>query len=479
MAWGLPGPGRAILTRRGPRRLRAARAAAGPRADPRRRTATTSSSAAAACPARRAGSRAWASGRAARTPSLAAEHRGRGRAGHGRRAAHAALGGRRHRPDARGHRREPPQERVLHLPARRGLGVLRRPRRGRVLDRHDRRRERGRSTTPSDLDVEGWTRGDRRRRRSASSAPRCSWRSATGRRRQPRPCIDVVVTQPTLDDVRRRRRPRWAVRVAARSAVVARARRHVDLRAVHRQGAVAQPAGRPGPGPSGPSRSAPPRPTLAALPPARSFADIEPLEEALRQRADVGEQATDAPRRTARARCGRCRPRPARTTASSSQAWFADWDTYLADRRDHIDGLAGRATTSPSRRPRPTPAGRSPTAWTALANAERHAQLRRARATSAERSRVAVPGGPPGALRARASSPRPRRSGGSPGPARRRPRSGPAARRPRPSSRRRRRGGRCGPPAARRCRSPSHEPAPTTTGRSGITWREIGRSRSS
>ena len=67
-------------------------------------------------------------------------HRGRGRAGSGRRAADTALGRGGHRADAGGHHHHPLEERVLHLQARRGLGVLRDPRRGRVLDRHDRSR---------------------------------------------------------------------------------------------------------------------------------------------------------------------------------------------------------------------------------------------------------------------------------------------------------------------------------------------------
>ncbi len=74
---------------------------------------------------------------------------------------------------------------------------------------------------------------------------------------------------------------------------------------------------------------------VAALPPARTFVDIEPLEEALRQRADVADQATgllDGQLETMRAL-------PAPTGEYDEEllaAWFADWDTYLQDRRDHI-----------------------------------------------------------------------------------------------------------------------------------------------
>jgi hypothetical protein len=81
---------------------------------------------------------------------------------------------------------------------------------------------------------------------------------------------------------------------------------------------------------------------LAALPPARSFADVEPLEEALRQRADVADQATDLLEGQVTA----IRAAPAPTGEHDDvllAAWFADWDTYLQDRRDHIaDWRAGR-----------------------------------------------------------------------------------------------------------------------------------------
>jgi hypothetical protein len=80
---------------------------------------------------------------------------------------------------------------------------------------------------------------------------------------------------------------------------------------------------------------------LAALPPARSFAGIEPIEEAMRQRADVAEQATVLLDRQLAA----LRALPAPTGEHDDEllsAWFADWDTYLQDRRDHIaDWRAG------------------------------------------------------------------------------------------------------------------------------------------
>jgi hypothetical protein len=81
---------------------------------------------------------------------------------------------------------------------------------------------------------------------------------------------------------------------------------------------------------------------LAALPPARSFADIEPLEEALRQRAEVGEQATVL--LDGQLAAFRALPAPAGEHDDELlAAWFADWDTYLQDRRDHLaDFRAGQ-----------------------------------------------------------------------------------------------------------------------------------------
>ena len=89
-----------------------------------------------------------------------------------------------HRLDAGGHRRQPPQERVLHLPARGGLGVLRRSSPGRVRHRHDRRRAVVARPRPRarrrGMGGSGRRRGGRPRRRR-----RCSWPSATGHRRRP------------------------------------------------------------------------------------------------------------------------------------------------------------------------------------------------------------------------------------------------------------------------------------------------------
>lgn len=74
---------------------------------------------------------------------------------------------------------------------------------------------------------------------------------------------------------------------------------------------------------------------VAALPPARSFADVEPLQEALRQRADVADQATDL----LEGQLAAMRAAPAPTGEHDDEllaAWFADWDIYLQDRHDHI-----------------------------------------------------------------------------------------------------------------------------------------------
>ena len=57
---------------------------------------------------------------------------------------------------------------------------------------------------------------------------------------------------------------------------------------------------------------------VAALPPARSFVDVQPFEEALRRRADVADQATSLLDGQLTSRCGRCRRRAASTTTSSS-----------------------------------------------------------------------------------------------------------------------------------------------------------------
>jgi hypothetical protein len=80
---------------------------------------------------------------------------------------------------------------------------------------------------------------------------------------------------------------------------------------------------------------------LAALPPPSSFLHVEPRAEALRQRAVVGEEATGLLQGQVAAL--RALPAPTGThDGALLSAWFADWDRYLADRRDHIaDWRAG------------------------------------------------------------------------------------------------------------------------------------------
>jgi hypothetical protein len=81
---------------------------------------------------------------------------------------------------------------------------------------------------------------------------------------------------------------------------------------------------------------------LAALPPARAFLDITPKVEALRQRAVVGQEATDL----LREQIDQLRALPAPTGQYDERllaAWFADWESYLGDRQAHIaDWQAGQ-----------------------------------------------------------------------------------------------------------------------------------------
>jgi hypothetical protein len=83
---------------------------------------------------------------------------------------------------------------------------------------------------------------------------------------------------------------------------------------------------------------------IAALPPAASFADIKPKSEALRQRADVGEEVTQLLRR----RVADLAALPPPSVANDElllQAWFADWRMYLSNRDDHVaEWRAGKDT---------------------------------------------------------------------------------------------------------------------------------------
>jgi hypothetical protein len=82
---------------------------------------------------------------------------------------------------------------------------------------------------------------------------------------------------------------------------------------------------------------------IDALPDARSFKDVTPLSEALRRRADVGEQATDllVERVTA------LRAIPLADTGSRPLVdhWLADYDAYIGDRRAQL--AAWRAGQNP------------------------------------------------------------------------------------------------------------------------------------
>jgi hypothetical protein len=73
---------------------------------------------------------------------------------------------------------------------------------------------------------------------------------------------------------------------------------------------------------------------IDALPPAEDFAKIEPLAEALRQRADVLDDANALVAGQIEA----LRALPAPNNAEGAELvdlWLADWVTYLADRQHH------------------------------------------------------------------------------------------------------------------------------------------------
>lgn len=80
---------------------------------------------------------------------------------------------------------------------------------------------------------------------------------------------------------------------------------------------------------------------LNALPPARDFKDIRPVDEAMRQRAVVGDQATDLlDQQLAALRADVPGDDYSRTAV---YLWLADWDRYLAARRSHTaEWRAGR-----------------------------------------------------------------------------------------------------------------------------------------
>ena len=115
---------------------------------------------------------------------------------------------------------------------------------------------------------------------------------------------------------------------------------------------------------------------LAALPAAATFAQVKPLEEALRRRADVGEQATAL----LDGQLAQLRALPAPTGPHDGvllQAWFADWDRYLADRRDHI--ASWQAGHDKPFAESEANGGPISDRMDSLSTLQRHAQLRRAR----------------------------------------------------------------------------------------------------
>jgi hypothetical protein len=73
---------------------------------------------------------------------------------------------------------------------------------------------------------------------------------------------------------------------------------------------------------------------IGALPPAHTFASIKPKSEAMRQRAVVGQQATDLLAQMV----ADLRASPSADPASRDAVnrWLADYDTYIQDRRRHL-----------------------------------------------------------------------------------------------------------------------------------------------
>jgi hypothetical protein len=74
------------------------------------------------------------------------------------------------------------------------------------------------------------------------------------------------------------------------------------------------------------------------LPRANSFSDIEPKSEALRQRAEVGRQATDL--LTAMVADLRALRPADQVSADAVSKWLTDYDTYLGDRHRHLERWA-------------------------------------------------------------------------------------------------------------------------------------------
>jgi hypothetical protein len=77
---------------------------------------------------------------------------------------------------------------------------------------------------------------------------------------------------------------------------------------------------------------------IKALPDATTFADIKPKAEAMRQRAVVGQQATDL--LTTMVAALRATPPADAVSADAVSRWLADYDTYLGDRHRHLERWA-------------------------------------------------------------------------------------------------------------------------------------------
>ena len=148
------------------------------------------------------------------------------------------------------------------------------------------------------------------------------------------PSLDVVVTQPTLDEPPAARRPRWGVRAVLLAIVAALVAMWIYVLFIGKEQSPNRLADQEWAKRAEPVCAATAK-RLAALPAAATFAQVKPLEEALRRRGDVGEQATAL----LDGQLAQLRALPAPTGPHDGvllQAWFADWDRYLADRRDHI-----------------------------------------------------------------------------------------------------------------------------------------------
>jgi hypothetical protein len=77
---------------------------------------------------------------------------------------------------------------------------------------------------------------------------------------------------------------------------------------------------------------------IKVLPDATMFADVKPKAEAMRQRAVVGKQVTDL--LTAMVAGLRATPPSDAVSADAVNRWLADYDTYLGNRRAHLDRWA-------------------------------------------------------------------------------------------------------------------------------------------